>query len=211
MSAPAKVTYVSLSADNPEVRAGFDAAIAAGRAAQLGATHPLRIAGEPRAGADDDRTAAAPPTRASSCARVASGTAADVDDAVAAARAAFPAWSRTPWTERARAASSAPPTSSAQRRYELSAWLICEMGKNRVEALGEIEETADLLTYYAAADARATAATCARWASWRRPTATPACCARTACGRSIAPWNFPYALHGRAGRRRRCSPATPWS
>ena len=75
MTAPAKVTYVSLSADDPEVRAAFDAAIA-DVAGQLGATHPLRIAGAARRrGADDSlqprrharrrrarRPAAPPPT-----------------------------------------------------------------------------------------------------------------------------------------------------
>ena len=47
MTAPGKVTYVSLTADNPEVRAAFDAAIAQ-VAGQLGATHPMRIAGAAR-------------------------------------------------------------------------------------------------------------------------------------------------------------------
>src|SRR5438270_434041 len=48
-----------------------------------------------------------------------------------------------------RAAIDRPAEIVRRRRYELSVWMIWEMGKNRIEALGEIEETADLLTYYA--------------------------------------------------------------
>src|SRR5262252_16858 len=146
MTAPAKVTYVSLSADNPEVRAGFDAAIAQ-IAGELGATHPMRIAGAARQASATTDSLSPADTRVV-VARVPSGTAADVNDAVAAARAAFPTWSRTPWAERARLIERAADI-IRERVYELSVWLIWEMGKNRVEALGEIFETADLLTYYA--------------------------------------------------------------
>ena len=48
MSAEQKVTYVSLNADSPDVRAGFDAAIEKVRG-ELGRSYPLRIAGAPRA------------------------------------------------------------------------------------------------------------------------------------------------------------------
>ena len=74
-------------------------------------------------------------------------------DAVAAARAAFPRWSAVPWQERAAILDRAADI-VRERRFELAAWLIFEMGKNRVEALGEIEETADLYAYYAERDAR---------------------------------------------------------
>ena len=47
-----KVTYVSLSADDPAIDAGFDAAIAAARAT-LGESAPLRLAGTARAGAGE--------------------------------------------------------------------------------------------------------------------------------------------------------------
>src|SRR4029078_324894 len=76
------------------------------------------------------------------------GPTAEDNASVAPARASFPTWSRTPWADRARMIERAAEIIH-ERRYELSVWLIWEMGKNRVEALGEIEETADLLTYYA--------------------------------------------------------------
>src|SRR5262245_16902428 len=145
MSAAGKITYVSLSADDPEVNAAFDAAISKVRA-ELGATQPLYVGGEPRAKAETFESRSPTDTRVV-VARLASGSADDVRDAVAAARAAFPAWSGVPWMRRAEILERAAEIIRS-RRYELSAWLIYEMGKNRIEALGEIEETADLLSYY---------------------------------------------------------------
>jgi 1-pyrroline-5-carboxylate dehydrogenase len=145
MTATGKITYLSLGADDPEVNAAFDAAIAR-VGAELGKTHALRVAGEARSGTGTIESVSPTDTRVV-VARVASGTKQDVDDAVAAARAAFPAWSRTPWTQRAQLIDKAAEI-IRRRRYEFSVWMIQEMGKNRVEALGEVEETADLLTYY---------------------------------------------------------------
>src|SRR6185369_15143758 len=82
-----------------------------------------------------------------------------------------------------------------RRRYELSAWLIHEMGKNRIEALGEVEETADLLTYhtqqmrenggYVKEMGKLVATD--RNSSALRPYGVWAV---------VAPWNFPFALLG---------------
>src|SRR5207245_148199 len=106
------------------------------------------VAGERRAGAGTLESRSPADTR-TVVADVATAGDADVRDAIAAARAAFPSWSTTPWQERAGLLDRAADLVRA-RRYELAVWMILEMGKNRVEALGEIEETADLLAYYAA-------------------------------------------------------------
>ena len=192
MSAPAKVTYVSLSADNPDVRAGFDAAIAQ-VAGQLGQIHPMRIAGAARQ-ASETTESRSPADNRVVVARVASGTAADVGDAVAAARGAFPTWSRTPFAERARLMDRAAEI-VRRRRYELSVWMIWEMGKNRIEALGEIEETADLLTYYA--DQMRANDGFVREMGKLVPTDHNTSVLRPyGVWAVIAPWNFPYALMG---------------
>src|SRR3954469_20819368 len=192
MSPTAKVTYISLSADDPALDAAFDLAIAEVRAA-LGRSYPLHVAGKTRAGAAPIESRSPTDTRVV-VARVATATDADVRDAVAAARAAFPRWSAVPWQERAAIVDRAADI-VRQRRLELAAWLIFEMGKNRVEALGEIEETADLYSYYAA-EMRANAgyvremdrlAPTDRNTSVLRPYGVWAV---------IAPWNFPYALLG---------------
>ncbi|MER3467878.1 MAG: 1-pyrroline-5-carboxylate dehydrogenase, partial [Thermoflexus sp.] len=70
------------------------------------------------------------------------GTPSDVDDAVAAAKTAFPAWSRLPWTERVRILRRAADLIS-ERAFEIAALMSLEVGKNRLEALGDVEETAD--------------------------------------------------------------------
>jgi 1-pyrroline-5-carboxylate dehydrogenase len=190
MSAPEKVTYVSLSADSPEVAAGFSAAIAQ-VGGQLGTTTPLRIAGAPRRTASTTESRSPADTRVV-VARAAAGNATDVADAVAAARAAFPTWSRVPFAERARLLDKAAAI-IRQRRFELAVWLIHEMGKNQVEALGEIEEAADLITYYGEQMRKnggfvhemGKLAETDRNVSALRPYGVWAV---------IAPWNFPYAL-----------------
>ena len=77
----------------------------------------------------------------------ASATTADVDAAVAAARAAQPAWAATPWQERLRILRRAAELIS-DRLMDYAAIMAYEVGKNRIEALGEVEESADLIRYY---------------------------------------------------------------
>src|SRR4051812_17530182 len=95
-----KITYISLSADDPEMNASFDAAITKVRG-ELGRTLPLHVGGETRGGSGGATfESRSPADRRVVVARAASGTADDVRAAVAAARAAFPSWSRTPWQRR---------------------------------------------------------------------------------------------------------------
>ena len=66
--------------------------------------------------------------------------------ALAAARRAAPAWSRTPWTERVRLVRRAAEIMD-RRLYEMAAVVSLEVGKNRMEAAGDVAETADLFRY----------------------------------------------------------------
>jgi 1-pyrroline-5-carboxylate dehydrogenase len=66
--------------------------------------------------------------------------------ALEAARKAFPGWSRTPWQERVKLLRKAAALIE-QRLFELSAAMSLEVGKNRMEALGDVQETADLISY----------------------------------------------------------------
>jgi 1-pyrroline-5-carboxylate dehydrogenase len=74
------------------------------------------------------------------------GTEADARDAVAAAKAAFPAWQATPWQERVAILRKAADLIS-ERLFYMGAVMSMEVGKNRLEALGDVEETADLIRY----------------------------------------------------------------
>src|SRR5688572_24691534 len=142
MASAAKITYATLTADNAELHAEFDAGIAKVRGL-LGRTYPLSIGGKPRTVEKTFESKSPADTRVV-VARVPSGSAADVADAVDVAKRAFPAWRDRPWRERAQILARAA-NEIRDRKFELSAWLIFEMGKNRIEALGEIEETADLI------------------------------------------------------------------
>jgi 1-pyrroline-5-carboxylate dehydrogenase len=75
------------------------------------------------------------------------GTSEDVGRAVAAARRAFPAWSRRPFEERAAVLRRASDLIE-EHGFDLSALLSLEVGKNRLEAMGDVTETADLVRYY---------------------------------------------------------------
>jgi 1-pyrroline-5-carboxylate dehydrogenase len=192
MSAPAKVTYISLSADDPALDAKFATAIAGVRA-ELGRSYPLHIAGETRAGGPPIESRSPADARVV-VARVATATETDLRDAVAAAHAAFPSWSRVPWQERAAMLDRAADLVRA-RNLELAAWLIFEMGKNRVEALGEIEETADLYSYYAA-EMRANAGFVREMGRLVPTDQNTSVLRPYGVWAVIAPWNFPYALLG---------------
>lgn len=142
-----KITYATLRADNEDLHAGFEAALAEVRA-DLGATHLQWVAGSERAGAGWDEMRAPADDRIV-LGRFARGTPDDVADAVAAARAAQPAWAALGWPERVAILRRAAEAIS-ERLMPISAAMSLEVGKNRIEALGETEEAADLIRYYAA-------------------------------------------------------------
>jgi 1-pyrroline-5-carboxylate dehydrogenase len=141
-----KITYATLRADNEDLHAGFEDAVDRVRAG-LGGHHRNYVDGEWRDGAAtfEVRT---PIDRDVVLGTFATGTVADVDDAVAAARAAQPAWAATPWRERLAILRRAAELIS-DRLMDESAIMSFEVGKNRIEALGEVEESADLIRYYA--------------------------------------------------------------
>ncbi|BAU43231.1 L-glutamate gamma-semialdehyde dehydrogenase [Leptolyngbya sp. O-77] len=70
------------------------------------------------------------------------------DGAIAAAKAAFPAWKNTPATERAAILRRAADLME-QRRAELCAWMVLETGKVLGQADPEVSEAIDFCRYYA--------------------------------------------------------------
>jgi 1-pyrroline-5-carboxylate dehydrogenase len=140
-----KITYATLSADNEELQSAFDQAVDTVRG-QLGKRYPMLIGDERRSGDEqfDDRS---PIDTNVVVSRFPVGTRQDVQDAVAAARDAFPAWRDLGWRRRIELMRSAADLIS-ERQFEYAALMTIEVGKNRLEALGDVEETADLLRYY---------------------------------------------------------------
>jgi 1-pyrroline-5-carboxylate dehydrogenase len=140
-----KVTYVTL-AGNEEANAAYDLAVAAARGS-LSLTYSNWIDGHPVGSSrpmDDDRS---PIDTSVIVARFPQGTPADVSAALEGARRAYPAWSGRPWQERVAILRRAAETISS-RMTELAALMSLEVGKNRLEAMGDAEESADLLRYY---------------------------------------------------------------
>jgi len=74
------------------------------------------------------------------------GTPQDAHDAIAAAKRAFPVWRHTPWQERVALVRKAAAIMD-RRIFEMGAVMALEVGKNRMESLGDVAETADLLRY----------------------------------------------------------------
>ncbi len=70
------------------------------------------------------------------------------EQAIAAAKAAFPAWRKTPAAERAAILRKAADL-MAERRAELIAWMVFEVGKIVQEADPEVTEAIDFCRYYA--------------------------------------------------------------
>ncbi|HEX6868459.1 MAG TPA: aldehyde dehydrogenase family protein, partial [Candidatus Limnocylindrales bacterium] len=141
-----KITYATLRADNEDLHTGFEEAVARVRAG-LGDHHRNFVDGTWRDG-DGTFDVRSPIDRDIVLGTFARGTAADVDAAVAAARAAQPAWAATPWPERLAIVRKAAELIS-DRLMDDAAVMSFEVGKNRIEALGEVEESADLIRYYA--------------------------------------------------------------
>jgi 1-pyrroline-5-carboxylate dehydrogenase len=139
-----KITYATLRNDNEQLHADFDAGLAIARG-ELGATHGLFINGEWRRAKTTFEKLS--PIDGSLVGRFAKGTRQDVRDAIAAARGAARGWARTPWTERI-AIMRRMADIISERQMELGALMGIEVGKNRLEALGDVEETADLIRYY---------------------------------------------------------------
>lgn len=142
-SAAPRVTYVSLGA-SPELDAAFERELA-----EVGDRLGRGFCGTQRDGGTHAvQELRSPVDRRVIVARVERTTVAGAERAVETAARAFPAWRDLGWERRVAILREAAERIS-ERRLELAAWMVWEIGKTRLEALGEVEESADLLRYYA--------------------------------------------------------------
>ncbi len=141
-----RITYTSTSADMAEVHRLFDTVVADVRA-QAGGVHPLFIAGEPVESDLPRLVNTSPIDTDVVLGEFQSATAEHVDMAVAAAQAARRAWGNRPWQERVAILREAA-MGVRRRKFEIAAVMALEVGKNRLESLGDAEESADLIDYY---------------------------------------------------------------
>jgi 1-pyrroline-5-carboxylate dehydrogenase len=147
MTATAKITYTSATGDLDDFHRRFDAALEDVRAG-AGARYPFHVGGEAVDHGGRPLVDRSPIDISLVLGEFAAAGASDVDRAVVAARRAQRDWGRTPWRERLailrRAASLI-----RERKYALAALMSLEVGKSRLESMGDAEEAADLLDYYA--------------------------------------------------------------
>jgi len=114
----------------------------------------------------------------------------DIEEAVQAAVAAFPAWSRKPAPERAEIIARAAAL-LVERKEELAAGMCREMGKVLSETRGDVQEAIDIAVYMAGEGRRLFGHTTPSelpnkfCMAIRRPVGV--------CG-LITPWNFPAAI-----------------
>lgn len=141
-----RLTYATMYNPPEAMHEGFEAALARVEA-KLGGKHPLFIEGVDRDAAQyADRRS--PIDRELRLGEFALADAQDADSAMRAAHAAFPAWRATPAAERIRLVRRIA-TIMEERVYDIGAALVLEVGKNRLEALAEAQETVDFFNCYA--------------------------------------------------------------
>jgi 1-pyrroline-5-carboxylate dehydrogenase len=140
-----RLTYATMFNPPEELHRSFERALA-GVKAGLGKDYPMLIGGKERFLGDkfEDRS---PINRDWLLGTFQQGTRQDAQDAIAAARAAFPGWSGLPWRRRVAYLRKAAGLIE-KRVYEFAAADALEVGKNRMEALADVQETADLIYYY---------------------------------------------------------------
>ena len=141
-----KLTYATMFNPPEELHKGFDKAVA-NLKANLGKEYGMIINGKD-VFADDKFDDRSPVNTEWVLARMQKGNASHAQMAIAAARKAFPAWSHTPWQTRVKLVRQASAMIE-KRIFELGAAMALEVGKNRMESLGDVQETADLMYYSA--------------------------------------------------------------
>lgn len=141
-----KLTYATMFNPPEELHKGFDQAVA-NLKANLGKEYGMIIDGKDVFSDDkfDDRS---PVNTDWVLARMQKGNASHAQMAIAAARKAFPSWSHTPWQTRVKLVRKASEMIE-KRIFELGAAMAMEVGKNRMESLGDVQETADLMYWSA--------------------------------------------------------------
>jgi 1-pyrroline-5-carboxylate dehydrogenase len=128
-----------------EFHARYEAAVDAVRA-RFGATHPMLIGGE-EVWAEETFPDTCPADTSLVLGRFPKGTREDARRAIAAAKEAFPSWSRRPYEERVAVFLQAADA-MAGRKYELAALMSFENGKNRYEAVADVDEAIDFARWY---------------------------------------------------------------
>lgn len=186
-----KITYATLGADMDKFHRDFDRALAQVRQ-KIGQQYPHVINNQPVPGAGETYASVSPVDTRVELAYFKAATNDEIDAAVTAAREAFPKWAATDYRKRAKILQKAAGL-VRKNRFELAAIMSLEVGKNRLESMGDVEESADLMDYYAKQllDAKGFTVPLARLS---RKEDTRSVLRPYGVWAMIAPFNFPLAL-----------------
>jgi 1-pyrroline-5-carboxylate dehydrogenase len=141
-----RVTYSNTGEDFSGVHAHLDAIIPDAEARLLGKSRPALIGGRDRS-EGQIVAARSPIDRDIVLGEFPQADEALVRDAVEAARTAYPAWRDMGWVRRV-AILRAGADKIEVRKWDLSVACLIEVGKSRLEAVGEVEEAIDLIRHY---------------------------------------------------------------
>ncbi|MBC7878039.1 MAG: aldehyde dehydrogenase family protein [Anaerolineales bacterium] len=139
-----KLTYSTMFNPPDELHTGFDKAVETLKQ-NMGKEYGMFINGKDVI-ADEKFDDISPVNTSWVLAKMQKGNAKHAQDAVAAARNAFHGWSHTPWQKRVEYLRKAAGLIE-KRIFDLGAAMALEVGKNRMESLGDVQETADLIYY----------------------------------------------------------------
>jgi 1-pyrroline-5-carboxylate dehydrogenase len=186
-----KITYTSADVDLDTFHAAFDSALGALRGS-LGREYSSWIGGTAVAGNGRPLVDVTPIDTRIVLGRFAAAGTTDIDRAVQAAHTAQRGWARTPWPDRVATLRRAAAL-IRERKFDLAALMSLEVGKSRLEAMGDAEESADLIDYYCRQleDAAGFVREMARVTPQERNVDVLRPYGVFAC---IAPFNFPLAL-----------------
>jgi len=175
--------------NDPEASAAFSAALDKVRS-EMGATHSCWIGGKEVAGGDRQIVSIDPGQTDTVVGRYPSLGEEEAEVAIRAASDAFPAWSRLTAEQRSKYLFDAAAL-LRERKHELSATMVFEVGKNWAEADGDTAEAIDFLEFYAREALRyAEEQPLARIEGEKNRLAY----IPLGAGVVIPPWNFPLAI-----------------
>jgi 1-pyrroline-5-carboxylate dehydrogenase len=141
-----RVTYSNTGEDFSGVHAHLDEAIPEAEARLLGKSRPALVGSRDRS-EGETVVAKSPIDRGIALGEFPQAGAALVDEAVEAARAAFPGWRDLGWPRRVQILRASADVIE-ERKWDLSVACLIEVGKSRLEAVGEVEEAIDLIRHY---------------------------------------------------------------
>ncbi|NUO82667.1 aldehyde dehydrogenase family protein [candidate division KSB1 bacterium] len=142
-----KVTYSTMGANLEKFHRDFDRALEKVKAS-FGKTYPHVINNQEVAGSGAPIATHSPIDVRLNLANFHQATVEEMQSAVAAAKQAFPAWGNMNYRKRAKLMRRAAKL-IRESKYVLGAIMSLEAGKSRFEAMGDAEESADLIDYYA--------------------------------------------------------------